>query len=108
MAILGVVTALALGVSSCGVNPQPTGYGDAYKDNFMLGCTGVDPDGKSPDGYEKLASTKQCTCVYEGLEEKVPFDEAKEFEEAQAKAESGAEIEVPDNIARIFKDCETS
>lgn len=94
---------------ACGVNPQPTGYGDDYRDNFMLGCTGVDPDtGESPEGYEQLATEKQCACVYEGLEEKIPFDEAKEFEDAQAEADSGADIEVPDNIAKVFADCENA
>ncbi|MCZ7631206.1 MAG: hypothetical protein M5U19_20130 [Microthrixaceae bacterium] len=105
LVVIGLVAALAFLGASCGANTQPTGYGDDYKDNFMLGCTGVDTDGQSPEGYEKLASEKQCTCVYDGLEEKVPFEEAKEFEEAQAEADSGAEIDVPDNIAKIFEDC---
>lgn len=109
MATFGLAAMLTIIVSSCGVNPQPTGYGDAYRDNFILGCTGVDPEtGESPEGYEQLASEKQCTCVYEGLVEKVPFDEAKDFEDAQAKAESGSDIKVPDNIAEIFDGCKTS
>ena len=38
-------------VSGCGVNPQPTGYGYQYEENFMLGCTGIDPDtGEVPNG----------------------------------------------------------
>lgn len=109
LSTVGLVAVLTLIVASCGVNPQPKAYGDDYKDNFILGCTGVDPEtGESPEGYEQLASEKQCTCVYDGLVEKVPFDEAKEFEDAQAEAESGSDIEVPDNIAAIFDDCETS
>jgi hypothetical protein len=109
VATVGLIALLTLIVASCGVNPQPTGYGDDYRDNFMLGCTGVDPEtGESPEGYEQLASEKQCTCVYDGLEEKVPFEEAKEFEDTQAEAESGSDIKVPDNIAAIFDDCETS
>lgn len=102
-----VLAALVALTVACGVNPQPTGYGEDYRDNFMLGCTGIDPETEeSPDGYEPLASQNRCTCVYDGLEEKVPFEEAKEFEEAQAEAESGDEIDVPENIADIFNDCE--
>ena len=93
-------------VSGCGVNPQPTGYGDQYEENFMLGCTGIDPDtGEVPNGGEVLAPEDDCVCIYDNLEEKVPFDEAKEFEEQQAEAESGQDIEIPDNIAAIIDDC---
>lgn len=110
--VRGLVMAAAaiamVAVTACGVNPQPTKYGDDYRDNFMLGCTGIDPDNESPKGYAPLASEKQCGCVYEGLVDKVPFDEAREFEEAQAEADSDADIEIPDNIARIFEDCESS
>ena len=107
MLLAVLLTAFVTVAAACGVNPQPTGYGDQYEENFMLGCTGVDPEtGESPDGYEPLASESQCTCVYEGLEEKVPFEEAEQFEEAQAEAESGDDIEVPENIAEIFSDCE--
>lgn len=106
---VGLVAVLTLVVASCGVNPQPKDYGADYKNNFMLGCTGVDPEtGESPEGYQQLASEKQCLCVYDGLVEKVPFDDAKAFEDAQAEAESGSDIKVPDNIAAIFKGCETS
>ncbi len=105
--LVAVVAAVTMSLSACSVNPQPTKYGDDYKDNFMLGCTGVDPKtDEVPYGGELLASNKQCECVYNGLVEKVPFDEAKKFEEDQAKAASGADIEVPDNIAKIFAGCE--
>ena len=91
---------------ACGVNPQPTDYGQEYEDNFMLGCTGVDPEtGEVPNGGEKLAPEDDCACIYDGLVEKVPFDEAKAFEEAQADAESGADIEIPENIQSIIDDC---
>lgn len=106
---IAIVALIALTAAACGANQQPTGYGEDYRNNFMLGCTGVDPDtGESPEGYEPLASEKQCVCVYDGLVEKVPFEEAKDFEESQAEAETGADIEIPDNIAAIFDDCKTS
>lgn len=94
---------------ACGVNPQPTDYGEQYESNFMLGCTGVDPEtGEVPNGGELLAPEDECGCIYDGLVEKVPFDEAKEFEDQQSEAESGADIEIPDNIAAIIDDCNTA
>ncbi len=67
----------------------------------MLGCTGHRTRTVTcPEGGEELASDKQCQCVYTGLVEKVPFDEAKQFEEQQSEAESGEDIEIPDNIQR--------
>jgi hypothetical protein len=98
--------AVLLGASACGQQRQPTEYGKEYKENFMLGCTGVDADGEVPPGGEKLASTSYCECVYEGLEDKVPFDEAREFEEQQSEADSGEDIEVPKNIQAVFDGCE--
>jgi len=100
----------ALGVAlfslaACGVERQPTEYGDAYEENFMLGCTGVDKDGLVPNGGEKLSSESYCGCVYEGLVETVPFEEATSFEETQSEAESGADIKVPENIQSVFDGC---
>ncbi|MFV0315608.1 MAG: hypothetical protein ACK5O2_01440 [Microthrixaceae bacterium] len=100
------IGATAAFVASCSVNPQPTSYGDDYEENFMLGCTGVDPDtNEVPEGGQTLAPEKDCQCIYDGLVEKVPFEEAKKFEEDQSEAESGADIEIPDNIAKIIADC---
>jgi hypothetical protein len=103
-----VVAALtvALVASSCGQQRQPTEYGEDYRENFMLGCTGVEEDGEVPPGGEKLASKSYCECVYDGLKDKVPFDEVREFEEQQAEAESGDDIEVPKNIQTVFDGCE--
>ncbi len=110
--LLLALIAIPLAVG-CGVERQPTGYGDDYRDNFMIGCTGADPDGEpvksdqAPDGV-KLASKSDCECIYEGLEETVPFEDAKTFEEAQAEAEDGADIEVPKNIQSVFDGCSDS
>ena len=104
-ALFVAVAALVLPLA-CGVNPQPTDYGEDYEKNFMLGCTGVDPEtGEVPNGGEKLAPEDDCACIYDGLVEKVPFEEAKDFENEQAEADSGEDIEVPDNIASIIEDC---
>ena len=92
--------------AACGVERDPSEYGDAYRENFMLGCTGLDENGDVPNGGEKLASKSYCDCVYEGLEEKIPFEEAKEFEEAQSQVEDDSDIEIPDNIQSVFDDCE--
>ncbi len=109
---------LALGLTfplACGVNPQPTEYDETYEENFMLGCTtredsdgnipGQNEDGEPAEGAKALATENECVCIYDGLVDKVPFDEAKDFENEQAEAESGDEIEVPDNIAKIIDGC---
>ena len=95
-------------LGACGVNPQPTDYGEKYQENFMVGCTGVDTEGDVPSGGEKIAPVSTCECIYDGLVEKVPFDEAKAFEEAQADAESGDDIEIPENIQSVYDDCSDS
>ena len=104
LALVAIVVGMVLPLA-CGVNPQPKEYGDDYRANFMLGCTGREPNGDVPDGGEVLASKKVCACIYDGLEETVPFDEAKDFEDKQSKAESGADIEVPKNIQSIIDGC---
>lgn len=107
---MGALAAVALVLPlACGVNPQPTDYGDDYEDNFMLGCTGIfqkgDKEGERSSDAVVFASEDECQCIYDGLVEKVPFSEAKEFEDQQAEAESGDDIVVPDNIQKIFDEC---
>jgi len=112
---LSVAAVAALALTSCaGGQPQPTGYGEPTRDgsgfygNFMYGCTGVEPneDGEYVD--EELESQEFCRCVYEGLSDPgagVPFSEVRAFEEAQAEAEDGDDIEVPRDIQRIMDRC---
>jgi hypothetical protein len=95
-----------MAISGCGQQRQPTEYGDKYKENFMLGCTGVEKDGDVPAGGKKLASKSYCECVYRGLREKVPFDDARKFEQQQSEDDPDEEIEVPKNIQAVFDDCE--
>jgi hypothetical protein len=112
LALMAVALVLPL---ACGVNPQPTEYDDTYEKNFMLGCTtredsngnipAPDEEGEPNPDARALASESECVCIYEGLLEKVPFDEAKEFEEQQADVESGDEIEIPDSISKIIDGC---
>ena len=99
------VSAVAV-IPGCGQQQQPTEYGKDYRENFMLGCTGKDKDGKVPSDGEVLASDAYCVCVYDGLHETVPFDEVRKFEEQQAEVDSGEEIEVPKNIQKVFDGCE--
>lgn len=109
MSRVAAVAAVAAGLllpAACTGNVQPGEYGDKYEENFMLGCTGRNADGDVvADDGKPLAPTKQCECVYAGLVEKVPFDEAKAFEEQQSEAESGDDIEVPADIQRIIDGC---
>lgn len=109
----GLVVALVAVAAACGggqaAQPddygEPNSEGEGYFGNFMYGCTGVQPtDGKYVD--TTLGSQQFCRCVYDGLKETVPFDEAKRFDEAQAKSEPG-EISVPNNIEKVQQDCGT-
>jgi hypothetical protein len=107
--VVFVIAALVL-VGCSGQASQPDSYGEANSEgegfygNFMYGCTGVMPvDGEYPD--PTLESQAFCRCVYDGMKETVPFEEAKAFDEAQAAAEPGTEISVPSNIAAVQQRC---
>lgn len=130
--IVAAVLVLMLGglaLSACtGGEPRLGDYGkpsdqDAkdYYDNFMFGCTNVEPDppGATPvkstsayvppqDGFEGF---DYCKCIYDGLEAKVPFDDVKAFEDAQAKATKNADgtydITIPKNIQTVMNGCES-
>jgi hypothetical protein len=73
--------------------------------NLLGGCRGVpaNDDGKYVD--VKLESPSYCTCLFRGMKETVPFAEAKEFEEQQADAEEGADIELPASIDKVRTTC---
>jgi hypothetical protein len=60
-------------------------------------------DGKYVD--VELESRDFCTCVFRGMKETVPFPDAKAFDEAQADAEDGEAIELPENINRVRTRC---
>lgn len=98
--MVSVVTLLA----GCSQNQQPREYGEQYEKNLMIGCTGVEPDEQGKYRNPDLGSVAYCQCVYKGLVEKVPFDDAKKFEEAQAEEKAG-EITVPKNIASVYDAC---
>jgi len=130
--IVATVLVLLLGglaLSACtGGEAAVRNYGDPanqsgkdYYDNFMFGCTNVEPN---PPGATPVKSTSDyvppqdgfegfdyCKCVYAGLEAKVPFSDVKAFEEAQAKATKNADgtydITVPKNIQTVMKGCES-
>jgi hypothetical protein len=98
---------LAFVSSACSGETQPGEYGEAYQANFMIGCTGVEPQEDGTFTNPSLGSPPFCDCVYQGLEEKVPFEQAKEFEDQQAESEPG-EITIPDNINQVYEACKAS
>lgn len=113
---LSVLAVAAIALAGCGSGQaQPRSYGDVTTDgsgyfgNFMYGCTGVsipnDDDKTYDDG--DLGSEDYCKCVFQGMKETVPFDEARDFEEAQADTEKGADITVPRNIETVMDDCQS-
>lgn len=107
--VIAVICLLALAGCS-GRVAQPRDYGEVnakgegYFGNLMYGCTGVQPtDGKYVN--TKLGSAEYCRCLFDGLKESVPFEQAKAFEEAQADAKEGSEPDVPKGIAKVQKEC---
>ena len=105
--LLGVALASMLALSACGQRTQPTGYGEDYQKNFMLGCneqTAVPEENPEVTTPGPEAPKNFCECVYDGLVEKVPFDDAKKFEEQQAKEDAG-DIAVPKPIQKVIDSC---
>ena len=118
-----VVLAVVLGgssLSACtGGQVLIRDYGDPaatdkkdYYDDFMFGCTGVEPV-KGTNRYldPKLSSSDYCNCVYKGMKARVPFSEAKAFEEDQAKAtqrpDGSYDITIPKNIRAVMAGCDS-
>jgi hypothetical protein len=97
--LLPVVAAVAVFVTGCGAQTQPTSYDDAYEANFTFGCKQQAADEGGPQAPEDY-----CKCVLDGLKDKVPFDDAKKFEEQQAE-ETAGDIKVPKNIQSVFDSC---
>lgn len=106
LATTGLVL-LAFASSSCSGQTQPREYGEVYQANFMIGCTGVEPQDDGSFSNPTLGSPPYCDCVYQGLVEKVPFEQAKEFEDQQAASQPG-EITIPDNINQVYESCKQS
>ena len=109
---LSLLAVAVIALSGCaGGQPQPREYGDVntknegYYGNFMLGCTGVKANAEGEYVDVKYESEEYCTCVFRGMKETVTFDTAREFEEEQADAESGADIVIPKSIQAVMDDC---
>jgi hypothetical protein len=95
-------------LSACGQATQPSEYGADYEKNFMFGCNEQQevPEEDAADTTPgPQASEDFCQCVYDGLQDKVPFEEVKQFEEQQAEEDAG-EIEVPKAIQAVIDSCE--
>lgn len=91
-------------------NPAETTKKDYY-DDFMFGCTGVEAKpGTNTYSNPKLASQNYCDCVYKGMKAKVPFSDAKAFEEEQAAATENKDgtydITIPKNIKTVMASCD--
>lgn len=93
-----LVASLVLVAAGCGQQLQPTSYDETYQKNFMFGCH----EQSNNDGPQ--ASEDFCRCVYKNVKASVPFDDAKKFEEQQAKADAG-KITVPKNIQAQIDKC---
>ena len=128
--IVAAVLVLMLGglaLSACtGGQTTLRNYGDPanegakdYYDNFMFGCTNVEPDPAGATPTKPTSEYKQtqpgyegfdyCKCVYDGLEKKVPFSDVTAFEDEQATAkkqpDGSYDITVPKNIQAVMDGC---
>ncbi len=106
-----VLLAALLAVTGCvGLEPNPTDYGEVNPDNdgyygtFMFGCTGVEANEDGEYADWTLENPEFCTCVFEGLKDRVPFSEMQALEEDQAEAEPG-EFELPRNVNTVREGC---
>ena len=116
--IVAAVVVLMLGglaLSACtGGEPRLGDYGKPSDQDTNVEA---DPQGATPvkstsayvppqDGFEGF---DYCKCIYDGLDAKVPFDDVKAFEEAQAKATKNADgtydITIPKNIQTVMNSC---
>ena len=106
--ILFAVAAASLLLTACGQHTQPTEYGDAYEANFMTGCHSqkvVPEENPKVTTLGPQSSKDFCKCVYDGLVKKVPFEDAKKFEEQQATEDAG-NISVPKPIKSVIDGCD--
>lgn len=119
-AVAVVIAAMFVAAGCVGTEPTFGDYGevnpnnDGYYGTFMYGCTGVeatgagdDPAGEylpTEDTPELLAPPAFCTCVFEGLKERVPFAEMQALEQDQAAADPG-EFTLPRNVNTVREDC---
>ena len=66
--LLALSVVLAVVLSGCYQDPNPTDYGDAAKANFIEGCT-EDVDAKGGTTTVVTIQTKSvCECIYELIE----------------------------------------
>ena len=107
LTVLAVVLAAAVPLAGCAGPTQPKEYGDAYRANFMIGCTGVEPNEQGQFVDPDLGSVPYCECVYQGLVDTVPFADVEAFEKQQATEEAG-QIVVPPNIQTVYDRCKSS
>lgn len=109
--VLLAVAAVALAGCTVGQPRDPGEYGEintnneGYYGNLMFGCTGVRANDAGEYVDVKLESPDFCTCVFRGMKETVLFSEAQAFDKAQAEAEEGETIELPENIDRVRTTC---
>lgn len=114
LTVAAIASVALIGCTNGGQAAQPKEYGDintenkGYYGNLMFGCTGVQANGDGEYVDVELESPAFCTCVFRGMKETVPFSEAKAFDEQQAEAEEGAEIELPASIDKVRTTCAES
>ena len=117
-ALVGVVAAvlLALGLAACS-EEVVTDYSAVHRDAFLDACS-------RPLDDPRLLSDV-CVCVYDRIEDEVPFDEFEQMSErlagstaaaastttntsGEADVEQAADADLPDDIAIMVADCFTA
>ena len=115
--LLALSVVLAVVLSGCYQDPNPTDYGDAAKANFIEGCT-EDVDAKGGTTTVVTIQTKSvCECIYELIEspgegEKgkypIDWDDLTAYEAKQAAAKAGDLPEPPKNLTKVIEECKPS
>ena len=102
--VLVGLLAATLALAGCAGPTQPKEYGEAYQANFMIGCTGVEPNEQGQFTDPTRGTVPYCECVYQGLVDTVPWEQVDAFEQQQSQEEAG-QIVVPANIQTVYDRC---
>jgi hypothetical protein len=103
--VAGVV-ALALVLTGCGRQKEPTSYSGA-KDAFITQCTKqATEDNQASDVVTKISSPKTyCTCVYDQLSKDGGYDFSKFKSVNKDLRESSTAKELPKAFQDAYKTC---
>lgn len=106
---------MALSVTGCYQNPDPTEWNAKAKSNFIAGCsTDVTAKGGTTTSIA-IASESTCECIYELIKKPetgeqgkwaIAWEDLKEYEGKQADAKAGENPPTPPtNLTKAIDEC---